>query len=162
MDETVRLTYTELAKARGITLPAARRLALRHKWRKQLGNDGLTHVWVPVAALPRDGTSDPIPDLRPDSAPDIPVAFALNDALIATIAAVTHGAVSDALSGLRSELRSDLQSDMRSVIPALQEAITTLRVELNTERDRAERAERRVQELEAQLVARRSWWPRRR
>src|SRR4051794_40578870 len=58
-DETVRLTYSELAKARGITLAAARRMTLRHKWPKQVGNDGLSHVLVPASALARpeyDGT----------------------------------------------------------------------------------------------------------
>jgi hypothetical protein len=147
MSETARLTYGELAKARGITLAAARRLALRHKWRKQLGNDGLTHVWVPVSALPSD--------VPPDGTDDAPASEpALDEALLAAIAKVTTGAVSDVVSGAMSDLRSD----MKSVVPALQEAIISLRAELYAQRDRAEHAERRVQELEAQLVARRSWW----
>src|SRR3954447_24164963 len=50
-DETVRLTYSELAKTRGITLAAARRMTLRHKWPKQIGNDGLSRVLVPASAL---------------------------------------------------------------------------------------------------------------
>src|SRR5215203_1468389 len=61
-DETVRLTYSELAKARGITLAAARRMTLRHRWPKQIGNDGLSHVLVPASALVRpehDGTGIP-------------------------------------------------------------------------------------------------------
>lgn len=153
MDETVRLTYTELAKARGITLPAARRLALRHKWRKQLGNDGLTHVWVPVSALPSD--------VGPDSADDATASETeLDEPLLAAITKATSGAVSDALSGLRSELRSDLQSDVRCVIPALQEAITSLRFELCAERDRAQAAEKRAEAAEVrvqELLARR-WW----
>jgi hypothetical protein len=116
MDETVRLTYTELAKARGITLQAARRLALRHKWRKQLGNDGLTTVWVPVSALPRDGmpdgTSDPDPDVGPDGTA---TTLTLDDASIAQLMRAT----ADVVSGALSELRSDLQLDMPSVVPAL-------------------------------------------
>src|SRR5215217_844328 len=65
-DETVRLTYSELAKARGITLAAARRMTLRHKWPKQIGNDGLTRVTVPASALARsehDGTGDGTNDI---------------------------------------------------------------------------------------------------
>src|SRR3954451_14713225 len=61
-DETVRLTYSDLAKARGITLAAARRMTLRHKWPKQVGNDGLTRVSVPASALgrvERVSTGDP-------------------------------------------------------------------------------------------------------
>src|SRR5215211_330881 len=52
-DEAVRLTYSDLAKARGITLAAARRMTLRHKWPKQIGNEGLTRVTVPALALAR-------------------------------------------------------------------------------------------------------------
>ncbi len=155
-DETVRLTYTELAKARGITLAAARRLTLRHKWRKQLGNDGLTHIWVPLSALPRDGMSDPISDTEPDGASDIPLAFTLDGASIAAIAAVTRGTVSEAVS----DALSGLQSDVKSVIPPLHEAITTLRVQLYAEKDRADRAEKALQELQAQRARR--WWPWRR
>jgi hypothetical protein len=51
-DETVRLTYAELAQARGITLPAAKRMTLRHRWAKQIGNDGLARIIVPLSALP--------------------------------------------------------------------------------------------------------------
>src|SRR3954471_5378768 len=49
--ETTRVTYVELAKARGITVAAARRLTQRHKWPKQIGNDGFTHVAVPTSML---------------------------------------------------------------------------------------------------------------
>src|SRR6476646_4874236 len=45
------MTYFELAEARGISLPAARRLTLRHHWPKQMGNDGLVRVSVPLSAL---------------------------------------------------------------------------------------------------------------
>src|SRR3954464_3442431 len=49
--ETIRVTYVELAQARGITVAAARRLTQRHKWPKQIGNDGFTHVVVPTSML---------------------------------------------------------------------------------------------------------------
>jgi hypothetical protein len=49
--DTLRLTYAELAKARGITLAAARRITFRHRWPKQIGNDGLTRVTVPATAV---------------------------------------------------------------------------------------------------------------
>ena len=41
------LSYAELAEARGITRKAAARLTLRHRWRRQPGNDGAVRVWVP-------------------------------------------------------------------------------------------------------------------
>jgi hypothetical protein len=46
--------------------------------------------------------------------------------------------------------------DLRTVLPALQESITTLRVQLYAEKDRADRAEATVRELQAQLA--RQWW----
>src|SRR4051812_15518266 len=55
-DRTVRLTYAELARARGITQAAAKRMALRHRWPKQIGNDGLSRVSVPASALVRLGS----------------------------------------------------------------------------------------------------------
>ena len=51
MDNTRRLTYGELAAARGVTVATARRMATRYKWPKQVGNDGLARVSVPEAAL---------------------------------------------------------------------------------------------------------------
>jgi len=124
--ETVRVTYAELAQARGVSIAAARKLTLRHRWSKQIGNDGLTHVLVPVSFMEDSGR---------DMAP------AFDDAVIEAIAEATTVSVTGALP------------DLRTVLPSLQEAITTLRVELDEQRDRADRAEKRVQELEA-----RRWW----
>ncbi len=50
-DDTRSLTYTELGKARGISPASAKRLALRHGWHKEPGNDGLARVRVPVTVL---------------------------------------------------------------------------------------------------------------
>src|SRR4051812_4239356 len=63
-DDTVRVTYPELARARGVTVMSAKRIALRHRWPKQIGNDGRTRVIVPVSALPAivAPTVDPIVD----------------------------------------------------------------------------------------------------
>ena len=50
-DGTRRMTYAELAQARGISLASARRLARRHAWGRQAGNDGVIRVTVPLLAL---------------------------------------------------------------------------------------------------------------
>lgn len=42
-----RMTYAELAAARGITTGSAEQLARRRRWQKQLGNDGMVRVLVP-------------------------------------------------------------------------------------------------------------------
>jgi hypothetical protein len=49
------LTYSEIAKARGVKRVAAIRLVQRHKWRKQPGNDGMTKVLVPVSMIQAAG-----------------------------------------------------------------------------------------------------------
>jgi hypothetical protein len=132
--ETVRVTYAELAKARGVSIAAARKLTLRHRWQKQIGNDGLTHVLVPVSFME-------------DTGRDSPPTF--DNGVIEAIAKATTVSVTGALLDLRTVLET--------VLPSMQEAITSLRVELMSERDRAERAEREVQQLREQL-ARRTWW----
>ena len=53
------LTYGEIAAARGIKRSGAIRLAQRHRWRKQAGNDGLARVLVPPEmAKPGDRARD--------------------------------------------------------------------------------------------------------
>ena len=50
-DGARRMTYVDLAEARGISLSSARRLVLRHRWPRQRGNDGVVRVIVPLTAL---------------------------------------------------------------------------------------------------------------
>jgi hypothetical protein len=50
-DGARRMTYAELAQARGISPASAKRLAQRHHWGRQVGNDGVTRVTVPLVAL---------------------------------------------------------------------------------------------------------------
>jgi hypothetical protein len=48
-DEFTRwLTYAELAEARGISKASATRMAFRRRWRRQVGNDGVARVAVPI------------------------------------------------------------------------------------------------------------------
>ena len=50
-DGARRMTYAELAQARAISLASARRLARRHHWHRQVGNDGIVRVTVPLGQL---------------------------------------------------------------------------------------------------------------
>ena len=50
-DGSRRMTYAELANARGISLASARRLARRHHWHRRAGNDGIVRVTVPLGRL---------------------------------------------------------------------------------------------------------------
>src|SRR5690349_8819892 len=118
---TVRLTYAELAVARGISLDSARRMTLRRGWSKQIGNDGLTRVNVPAAALTGAGsdagTGDNTDAGRTDAAPPI------NDQAIAAIAAAV-AAITDARTDI---LLSAATGDTRRAINVLEEAITAMR-----------------------------------
>jgi hypothetical protein len=49
------LTYSELAATRAIKRATAIRLARKHRWRRQAGNDGQARVvFVPVAMMQPD------------------------------------------------------------------------------------------------------------
>jgi hypothetical protein len=78
-DGARRMTYAELADVRGISAMSAERLARRRRWARQVGNDGVVRVLVPLAearksprrtTLVRTRTSSRISPLT--SAPDIP------------------------------------------------------------------------------------------
>src|SRR3954453_394497 len=59
-DGSRRMTYAELAQARAISLASARRLVRRHNWHRQIGNDGVVRVTVPLGQL----RTDPGPNQR--------------------------------------------------------------------------------------------------
>lgn len=173
---TIRMTYAELATARGISLDAARRLVLRKRWPKQIGNDGLTRALIPTEyaePVGRDVGTDNNPNDGTDDGTDTLVILA--DEFINSVAQTTAALILDGMSGVQT------------VLPSLQEAVTALRAQLDDmhhrvaeERERAHRAEERVRELQekletelvehqrvvgvltGQLVARHSWWPWRR
>jgi hypothetical protein len=50
-DGARRMTYVELAQARAISLASARRLARRHHWHRQVGNDGVVRIAVPLGQV---------------------------------------------------------------------------------------------------------------
>jgi hypothetical protein len=75
------MTYGELAKARAVKRAAAIRLARRHKWHRQPGNDGFARVLVPedmtrpmeraTRDIPDDDTEDDIADDTEDDREDV-------------------------------------------------------------------------------------------
>jgi hypothetical protein len=79
-DGARRLSYVELAAVRGISRGSAERLVRRRHWPRQLGNDGVVRVLVPLTEampetagrgkrIPPDG---PPPVTPPVPGPDIP------------------------------------------------------------------------------------------
>ena len=76
----MRLTYRELAVRLGVSVEAARRRALRGKWRRMPSNNGMTLV------MPPDDLSDHCaPDVRLTSAPDVIPAAPDNAALVSAL-----------------------------------------------------------------------------
>jgi hypothetical protein len=61
------MSYTELAVALGIKRASAKRVAMRHRWQRQQGNDATARVAVPVTVLSdnrkgvRDDSRNPVP-----------------------------------------------------------------------------------------------------
>jgi hypothetical protein len=108
------LSYPELARLRGINLTSAFRLAKRHGWRRQKGNDGKLRVLVP--AVDRTIDLDKSVDkgrAAPGKGPD-------ND-LAQVVAAI--------------------RSDTMEVVKPLQDAIAVLETQLTEANSRAERAD---------------------
>jgi hypothetical protein len=73
-DDVRRLTYAELAAIRGISRASAERLARRKRWPRQVGNDGIARVIVPLAAV--DGAT---PDNMADNHPSHQVPDKVNN-----------------------------------------------------------------------------------
>jgi hypothetical protein len=67
-DGTRRMTYVELAQARGISLTSVRRLVLRHRWPRQVGKDGAVRVSVPLSALAKASIPRALGDITTDIA----------------------------------------------------------------------------------------------
>ena len=151
-DETVRLTYAEIAKARGITQAAAKRMAIRHRWPKQVGNDGLSRVQVP-ATLVRDtgGDTNGVSGVVAGA----PQAFSLDEPRLR--AAVAAGA--DTVSVLRETI-TDLRAELREA----QERVAGLRAKVVAARYARELMAVELREARAQVarlterLARRRWW----
>ena len=61
------LLYAELAERRGIDRDSANRLVIRHRWRRQKGNDGKMRVLVPANYL-----HSASPDNQTDNQRDMP------------------------------------------------------------------------------------------
>lgn len=123
------LTYRQLAEQRGISPASAKRLAMRKRWRRQAGNDGIARVAVPMTESREAGPV--IPDITGDITPKVNGLQAelagLREA-IATLRA-DHAAELDRLRqdhaaalGREAEIRADYARE----IGRLMEAVTAL------------------------------------
>jgi hypothetical protein len=129
-DGARRMTYAELADVRGISPASAKRLTQRHHWGRQIGNDGVVRVTVPLSALVAARKPKTI-DVAPDTGLMSSATWATDPATPADVAAGIAGDVAPV------------------VIPATETlalAVETLRSQLAIANGRADRAEQRIDE----------------
>jgi hypothetical protein len=145
-DGARRMSYVELAQARSISVASARRLARRHNWARQVGNDGIVRVTVPLGQL-RTG---PGPNLeKPTETADF---AGLGQAQ----------ALSDGTDPRTAE--SGPRTDPGTAYP-LAQAVEALREQLGIANRRIDELQAALREerrrvIEILLIDRRSWWRR--
>jgi len=71
-DQTRMMTYAEAARILGIKVESVMRRARNRKWHKELGNDGLARIAVPLSAIPPDNPSVLPADDPPEPPKDDP------------------------------------------------------------------------------------------
>ena len=166
-DGARRMTYAELAQARGISLPSARRLVLRHRWPRQVGNDGVVRVTVSLTALTpaTDSMTDTTTARRkgPETAgfgdtttPDIVSMTAdsvshATDTVTPTPVGTTDTTTPVSVTTTDAMTAIGIQT-LSQAVEMLHEDLASANSSLVSERERAEQAERRVDELLALLA----------
>ena len=156
-DGARRMTYAELAAVRGISLPSVRRLVLRHRWPRQTGNDGVVRVTVPLTALRKSpGTVDfpdtttPGPITTTDPVPPDSVSH-VTDAMTVECVSTTDAAAAAAVTTTDPLTVIAIQT-LSQAVDMLREDLGIANSFLLAERERAGRAERRVDELQGLLT----------
>ena len=124
-----RMTYAELAAVRGTSQPSAVRLVRRRGWPRQVGNDGVVRVLVPLSEA-RNVSKSETRSLAPAAPAPTPDVSEPPQASSGHIAPVSPGQAAP---------------DDRGLIRGLESAIEALREQLVSER-------RRVDELQALLT----------
>jgi hypothetical protein len=128
-------------------------MATRYKWPKQMGNDGLARVAVPVAAL------------RATDRPDVPTAVATPEAIAALEAVI--GALREEVRNTRErvERAERVAGVLRAKLAAaryagelVRDEVTDLRHRLDVATEQLGEALSQVRLLSDQRPARRSWW----
>ena len=128
-DGARRMTYTELAAVRGTSQPSAERLARRRGWPRQVGNDGVVRVLVPLSEA-RNVSKNAVRTLAPATRAPAP------DTSEPPPAGPGHVAPASP---------AHLAPDDRGLFRGLESALEALREQLVSER-------RRVDELQALLT----------
>lgn len=147
---SLRLTYAQLAEARGISKASAERLVRNRKWPRVLGNDGVAIVIVPPARPPPDHAPDPPPDFRGMiDAAVAPIREKLDRAeqkAAALQAELVELRVSERAAADVAEYATGEAADLRKRLDAAEQRA-------GEERTRADRVEQQLTTIEAELIA---------
>ncbi|ACL63361.1 hypothetical protein [Methylobacterium nodulans] len=159
-DDVQWMTYAELAEALGIGGDSARNLVRRKRWARQLGNDGMARVGVPIEHLQEGRGSEPPADPPADGGSD-------GDDDGASVVSV----LTNHICRLERDLHA-LKEEHAAERSRLRDEAEVLRQERDAERLRATQVEVLQAVLDeirqdrdrwhATATARRSWWPWRR
>jgi hypothetical protein len=144
------VTYSELAKARGIERRAATRLAQRRRWRRQAGNDGLArvlvpHDWLRPADRGRDIAGDDVARRASDDAGNVARAIAVLQRAVDMLQdqlAAERGRGDDA--GDRADRSGATAAELRAQLADAQAALSAAQADV-------EQMEARTAELAARL-----------
>jgi len=189
-DGARRMTYAELAAVRGTSQASAQRLVRRKHWPRQVGNDGVVRVLVPLTEARNVGKSA----VRPLAPDDRGLVRGLESALEAlreqlevannsllserrrgdelqvlltqerrqarTSAPDTRSIIKEVIREIVGAAPPDDSDDDKQTLRTLESAIAALREQLESERcrsaqaeARADRAGRRIDELQERLTA---------
>ena len=145
------LSYAELAEARGITRKAAARLTLRHRWRRQPGNDGAVRVWVPDGDMTHRQTPRHAPTAM--TAPDIEAALtAANSRADAALAVADRALAQLAEAQARADRLDLLVQTERGRIVAIEAKAAAAEQGREAEQARADEMRGRLDDFAAKLT----------
>jgi len=179
-DGARRMTYAELATVRGISALSAERLVRRRNWPRQVGNDGIVRVLVPLTEarkrtvrVRKNGPVSAPGRPRRTSVPDTPNVRAIIREVIREIADAAPPDIRDDSEAIRT-LQCVLEERDRT-IAAHEATIRDLRARLDSEVEERRRVQERlmapltrrqagsvpaVPRPETTSGSRRSWWRR--
>lgn len=100
-ENTRMMTYAEAASALRIKPDSVARRARNRRWHKELGNDGLVRIAVPLSIIPPDSP----PEVPSDISPDIPDDIRPDTQALARIAAL------ETEVRILREVQDDLRAD---------------------------------------------------
>jgi chromosome segregation ATPase len=150
------MTYTELAHARGISKSSAERLVFRNHWRRQRGNNGVTRALVPLESLTGDTACDAAGDAPPVMTPaETPDVSPDVSGAINSLQARAISALEDAVATLREQMdgANRLADEAEQRAAAALALADRLGTQLADAGERATRAEAKLLSLEADLRA---------